>query len=83
MHNNINVSKILADIDNLANTTYQLLDNTFDKMGITDTTKSYERLAICNNCEYYKSSSKKCEECGCYMPLKSKLTNAKCPLNFW
>lgn len=79
----MDISKILATIDTLANNTYELLDNTFEKIGITDNIKGDERMAICNSCQQYKSSSSMCTVCGCYMVLKTKLTHSVCPENKW
>jgi len=42
-----------------------------------------ERIAICNSCEEYNKTLDICKKCGCYMPAKSKLAKAKCPLNKW
>jgi hypothetical protein len=33
-------------------------------------------------CEFFRDD-KKCQRCGCYMPVKSKLTKAKCPVKKW
>lgn len=41
------------------------------------------RLSICFACKYYLVDKKKCIKCGCYMPLKTKLDTAKCPINKW
>ena len=42
-----------------------------------------ERLRICNLCQHFISVTKQCSKCGCIMPLKTKLSNAMCPLNKW
>jgi hypothetical protein len=43
---------------------------------------SKERLAICQSCGYYTSLSR-CQLCGCFMLVKTKLPNAKCPAGHW
>ena len=40
-----------------------------------------KRLSICNSCEFYKM--KTCEKCGCFMPLKTRLEHAECPIHKW
>lgn len=44
---------------------------------------SQGRLDICNGCEKFIHESNRCKECGCFMNLKTKLAEAKCPLNKW
>ena len=41
-----------------------------------------ERLAICESCDHY-TEAKSCELCMCYMPLKTTMSNMKCPLERW
>jgi hypothetical protein len=40
------------------------------------------RYAICEKCPKLLAS-KQCKECGCFMPLKTKLLHATCPINKW
>jgi hypothetical protein len=40
-----------------------------------------ERLDICKSCPKLKANL--CQECGCFMPLKTKLKHAECPLSKW
>jgi hypothetical protein len=40
------------------------------------------RNEICKKCESF-TLLKLCKECGCIMPLKSKLKDVVCPLNKW
>jgi len=53
-----------------------------------------ERLATCQGCEHYVVKTKSCGPlvteaftdsplCGCYMPAKTKLKTASCPLGKW
>ena len=42
-----------------------------------------ERLAVCAGCPSFIKPIKVCKECGCVMPLKTKLANAECPLEKW
>lgn len=41
------------------------------------------RLKICDGCDKYIQLTKQCRECGCIMPLKTRLVNASCPLGKW
>jgi hypothetical protein len=40
------------------------------------------RMAICEECPHYLIS-KQCSKCGCFMPLKTGLLHATCPINKW
>lgn len=40
------------------------------------------RMQICEGCEHLKVT-KQCSECGCMMPLKTKLLYAQCPIRKW
>lgn len=53
-----------------------------------------KRLAVCQSCEHYVTTTKSCgplvteaftdsKLCGCYMPAKTKLKVASCPLDKW
>jgi hypothetical protein len=41
------------------------------------------RMKICNSCPELISLSKQCKKCGCFMPSKTKLAEASCPLGKW
>jgi hypothetical protein len=42
-----------------------------------------ERFAICLECPELIKLSAQCKKCGCFMALKTKLENAKCPIGKW
>ena len=42
-----------------------------------------QRLAVCNECPYFFKQLAKCRKCGCFMRLKTTLSNAKCPEGHW
>lgn len=42
-----------------------------------------QRLTICKSCEKFILPTNQCRECGCIMTMKTKLTNASCPLAKW
>jgi hypothetical protein len=41
------------------------------------------RLRICGECPAFKHDSGECQECGCWMPYKTGLASAECPLGKW
>jgi len=43
---------------------------------------SRQRLEICEGCDHY-TSKRTCELCQCFMPLKTTMSNMKCPLDLW
>ena len=56
--------------------------------------KRSDRLRTCQECEHYVPKTKSCGDlvkeaftdsplCGCYMPAKTKLKTASCPLGKW
>lgn len=44
---------------------------------------AFERLKICQECEKYLAQAKICGMCKCFMPLKTRIERAKCPLGKW
>lgn len=40
------------------------------------------RMQECIGCEFF-SITKQCTQCGCYMPAKTTLSNAECPIGKW
>jgi hypothetical protein len=43
---------------------------------------SESRYTMCKSCDSL-STLKFCKECGCFMPAKTKLFHADCPLKKW
>jgi hypothetical protein len=41
------------------------------------------RMNTCNSCPELIELTKQCKKCGCVMSLKTKLTEATCPLGKW
>jgi hypothetical protein len=41
-----------------------------------------ERMEICEKCEHFTKLFF-CDECGCFMPVKTGLENKTCPLGKW
>ena len=42
-----------------------------------------ERLSVCLDCDKLIQLTKTCSQCGCFMEIKVKLMEAKCPLGKW
>ena len=40
------------------------------------------RLSVCSRCPAF-TKYKTCSDCGCFMPIKTQLANAKCPRGNW
>jgi len=41
------------------------------------------RMDECLGCDRLIQATKTCKECGCYMPSKTTLPNASCPIGKW
>lgn len=41
------------------------------------------RYAICKGCDEFWKTVKVCKECGCSMPMKTWLKEARCPIGKW
>lgn len=52
------------------------------ELGRVEETIAAERMSFCNQCPKL-NGAKVCGECHCFMPAKTKLPNASCPLGFW
>ena len=48
-----------------------------------DELESTRRYDICKACPELIDLTKQCKQCGCVMPLKTKLLRAECPLKKW
>ena len=42
-----------------------------------------ERYKICKICDQFNNTLKTCQICHCFMPIKTKLPQAECPLKKW
>lgn len=42
-----------------------------------------ERVIICKSCDHLLQKLEICKKCGCYMPWKTQLDFAKCPIGKW
>lgn len=49
----------------------------------TSDSEKKRRYDICQSCEHFEASSKRCKQCGCYMEYKTGFSAAQCPVNKW
>ena len=42
-----------------------------------------EKYAFCLECDRFKRLTKRCKECGCFMPLKVRVPGLHCPIGKW
>ena len=59
---------------------WHMLDPTAERSTAEDADK---RLDICKSCPELITLTSQCKKCGCFMPAKTKLENAVCPLGKW
>jgi hypothetical protein len=46
------------------------------------TTDPAERMAICSKCPFM-GDDKRCGKCGCFLPAKTRVAKATCPIGKW
>lgn len=42
-----------------------------------------QRYDICKSCEHFILVTNQCDLCKCFMKLKVKIKNSKCPADLW
>ena len=42
-----------------------------------------ERMEICRGCDRFDANKQTCDLCGCYMPVKTAMSNMRCPQDLW
>lgn len=60
-------------------TPFDLLDSS----NYTDRATREARYNICKSCDRLMNLTKQCKECFCFMPAKTWLKDAVCPLGKW
>ena len=58
------------------------VENNIGVSFLADSETQTNRYDICKDCSSF-TILKTCKECGCIMPLKTRLANAVCPLGKW
>ena len=67
-------------ISNFVNSVYNHAMNGFQK--VSPEKKQY-RLDICKTCEFFNENSYQCEQCGCFLEIKTFWASEKCPIDKW
>jgi hypothetical protein len=44
---------------------------------------SETRTPICNLCQHRNKLLNVCNECGCFLPAKTRVKDAQCPHDYW
>lgn len=48
-----------------------------------DETEKARRIELCEACEHFIAADRRCQKCGCWMDLKTRLRTAACPQAKW
>jgi hypothetical protein len=59
---------------------WHMLDPTAKRTAEDNADKRFE---ICKSCPELIKLTSQCKKCGCFMPAKTKLENAVCPIGKW
>lgn len=43
----------------------------------------YQRMEICEGCEFYDEETVRCKDCGCYLNIKARWASMECPQKKW
>lgn len=46
-------------------------------------TEAKRRMDICKECPFFNSKNSTCNNCGCYLPMKTKWKSEHCPIEKW
>lgn len=58
------------------------LIQTAGQLATGGTTDPKERMEICTACPFM-GSDKRCGKCGCFLPAKTRVAKASCPIGLW
>lgn len=67
--------RFIAKLDGSMRTSSEQANEQHDKARL--------RLEICRRCPAYNPALQICGDCGCYMPIKTQVEEAKCPQGRW
>jgi len=76
------IEKDLEDL-NLSNNYNMPWHKVDPSVSISSEEESSQRFSVCLSCPELIKETSTCKQCGCFMFLKTKLKDAKCPLNKW
>jgi predicted ArsR family transcriptional regulator len=54
-----------------------------DKENYVEEDVANSRYELCKACPFFIKATSQCSKCGCLMQLKTKLSNAECPVGIW
>ncbi len=54
-----------------------------NKNNYIEKVESDKRMEICLGCPELIQLTKTCKECGCFMKVKTRLAEARCPIGKW
>ena len=54
----------------------------FKEYAFADRDLALSRIKTCLGCEHLKKHTR-CDKCGCFMKVKTRLAAAKCPIGKW
>ena len=43
----------------------------------------FNRISICNSCEFFIKEDGRCVKCGCFIKLKARMRSQNCPIGKW
>lgn len=55
----------------------------FDQSLVAPKNIANKRLEICEKCEFLFKPTFSCKKCGCFMKVKARLKDSRCPENKW
>ncbi len=67
-------------IKNFSVSLYNYINSGFQHV---DENTKIQRLEICKTCEKLNSITYQCNECGCFLPIKTSWATERCPLGKW
>jgi hypothetical protein len=77
-----NPQDLVSDLGAVWQNAIRSISTRFEDFGITDQSLASARMESCTSCDKY-TTNKTCSQCGCYLPIKTALIKASCPLNKW
>lgn len=82
----IEQTKTVGILEKVNNFTQSLIKHASSGFVNASNTIQQERLAICQSCEKYDNSNPSnptCNECGCFLNIKTSWASESCPLKKW
>jgi len=75
---------IIKNVTEVASTVVETVkENVIQPIVELDEAVVNQRFETCLKCDRFNHETQRCNECGCFMKIKTKFTQASCPLNKW